>query len=82
MRIVYHWKELTDDGLLKEPKDVGPSYNSQSFNWYGSGHKTKQDAIKHLIHLKDTENVRGDYVLVEVYMPQRKDEAYETTNDE
>jgi len=45
----YHWKKITDDGLLKEPGDFGPYYDTESLNGYG-GHDTEEEAIKQLEH--------------------------------
>jgi hypothetical protein len=68
MKIVYYWKELTEDGLLKEPADIGPYYNEDSFNgWYGF--VTKEEALKRLdeIFKEHSDCVCGKYVLVKTY---------------
>jgi len=43
----YYWKELSSDGLLKEPKEVGAYYESESINNY-YGFASEEDAIIHL----------------------------------
>ena len=64
-----YWKELTDDGLMKEPKDVGPHYSPDSFNCW-SGHDSEELAIEHLEELKKAHKfvVSGNYVLITVYV--------------
>ena len=65
-----YWKELTDDGLMKEPQNVGPYYNQESFNMW-SGHDSEESAVEHLEHLKRLHEYRvnGNFVLVTVYVP-------------
>lgn len=69
MKKRFYWKELTDDGLIKEPKDVGPHYNSDSFNMW-SGHESEEAAVEHLEGLKKSHkyDVNGNYVLVVCYV--------------
>lgn len=43
----YYWKELTDDGLVKEPKELGPHYGKESLNDHG-GFDTEEQALAHL----------------------------------
>ena len=63
-----YWKELTEDGLLKEPKPVGPYYSPETLNQY-QGFETKEEAIKHLESLTETYKyeIPSDLVLVKVY---------------
>jgi len=65
-----YWKELTDDGLMKEPQDVGPAYSPDSFNGW-AGYESEEGAVRHLECLKKKHNyaVNGNYVLVTVYVP-------------
>lgn len=44
MKITYAWRELTDDGLLKSPKKLGPYYNESDVNGY-NGFDTEDEAI-------------------------------------
>lgn len=46
----YHWKEITEDGLLKEPKEFGPYYSTESLNGWG-GHKTEAEAYEKLEYM-------------------------------
>jgi hypothetical protein len=43
----YHWKEITEDGLVKEPKEFGPYYSTESLNGWG-GHESIEDAYEKL----------------------------------
>lgn len=42
----YVWKELTYDGLLKEPRPVGPHYNESTLNDGYSDYESEEDAYK------------------------------------
>jgi len=45
MKLTYYWKELSTDGLLKEPKEVGnPHEHSVDVNNYG-GFDTPEEAL-------------------------------------
>jgi len=46
----YYWKELTSDGLLKEPKEFGPYYSTESLNGWG-GYDSEEAAIEKLIEI-------------------------------
>ena len=68
MELKYKWKELTGDGLMKEPEDVGPYYSKESLNgWWGFD--TEEEAIKELERMKEAHkySFNGDYVLVKIY---------------
>lgn len=43
----YEWKELSNDGLLKDVADEGPYYSTESLNRYG-GFDSKEEAIERL----------------------------------
>lgn len=47
----YYWKEITSDGLVKEPREFGPYYSRESLNGY-SGHDSEDEAIARLIEIK------------------------------
>ena len=72
MKIRFFWKELTDDGLLKVPRDDDPhSMFNNSVNEYG-GFETKEAAIAHLkAYIEEQPRwLRTELVLVEVYEVQ------------
>lgn len=68
LRVKYYWKELTSDGLLKEPKEAGPYYDKVSLNGWG-GFDTEEEAIERLVKMKVEHEYQftDDYVLVKVY---------------
>lgn len=43
----YRWKEVTEDGLLKEPKEFSKSYNTDCLNNV-DGYDTEEQAYKKL----------------------------------
>ena len=51
IRVKYYWKELTSDGLLKEPKEAGPYYSTTNLNGYG-GFDTEEEAVERLTYVK------------------------------
>lgn len=48
----YRWKELTDDGLLKDPKDCGAYYEAENVNGWNDGHNSEQEANEAFLALK------------------------------
>jgi len=46
MKIVYNyrWKELTQDGLLKDPEDCGPYYDPDNVNGWSGGYTSEKEA--------------------------------------
>lgn len=46
----YHWKEITSDGLVKEPEEFGPYYSTESLNGWG-GHDSEEKAYKKLEYM-------------------------------
>jgi len=63
----YRWKELTEDGLLKEPKELG--YESASVNKWGDGFESEEKAQAHLLKLDEAYpyELYYDKVLITVY---------------
>jgi len=49
----YYWKEITDDGLVKEPKEFGGHYEAESLNEYG-GFASENEALKKLVEISET----------------------------
>ena len=66
MSFKYRWKELSDDGLLKEPKKQGPHYMKDDLNEWG-GFDTEQKALNRLEEYKKEYNIYGEYILVKIY---------------
>lgn len=68
-KTTYYWKEITEDGLVKEPKKCGRYYNEDYVNNYGSGYESKEDAIKDLITFRKKHgwSAPGSLFLVEEY---------------
>jgi hypothetical protein len=65
-----YWKEITADGLVKEPKECGPGYSTESLNGW-NGFETEEDAFNHMKYMKETYSfdISGNYILVPVYSP-------------
>lgn len=49
LKTKYYWKELSDDGLLKEPPELGPYYDEVSLNHYGGGYDSEEEAYSDLL---------------------------------
>jgi len=47
----YYWKEITGDGLVKDPREFGPYYSTDSLNGY-DGHDSEDEAIARLIEIE------------------------------
>ena len=63
----YHWKRLTEDGLLKEPKDLGHGY--ANLNDWGCGFDSEEEAQATLLELDESypDDLRYDKVLITIY---------------
>lgn len=69
MAFKYYWKELSGDGLLKEPKGAGPYYSKEYLNKIG-GFENKDEAIQayeEFYKLHGKYYVDRELVLIEVY---------------
>ena len=42
--IKYYWKEISSDGLVKNPEPIGPYYSETILDEYG--YDSKEDALK------------------------------------
>lgn len=69
MQYKYIWRELTDDGLLKEPKDIGAYYEAESVNGYSGGFDTEQEAVDHFTMLSEKHGwaCPRELVLIKIY---------------
>ena len=47
----FRWKELSEDGLLKDPKEYGPYYSRSGLNSYG--YDSKEEALEDLLNNKE-----------------------------
>lgn len=67
--ISYYWKEVSNDGLLKDPSNQGPYWESENINGYSSGFETKEDAIEAMLSFHKRYNIMyEEYTLLESYM--------------
>lgn len=63
----FAWMEISTDGLLKYPAKMGPYYDEVDVNNFG-GFDSEQDAVKHMINLKEAGNfLCGRFILVKSY---------------
>jgi hypothetical protein len=62
----YHWKRLTEDGLLKEPKELG---YSDSLNSWSGGFDSEEEAQAKLLALDESYSydLWYDKVLITIY---------------
>lgn len=69
MKKKYLWKEITDDGLVKEPESLGPYYSQDSWNGFYSGYDTVEEAEAKYKYMENTYSyqVPHNMVLVTVY---------------
>lgn len=59
----YYWKELTEDGLLKEPNGLGPYYSTVSLNDF-DGFESEEEAVEHYESIISSFKFRVPYKLV------------------
>ena len=69
----YHWKRLTEDGLLKEPKDLSHGY--ANLNDWGCGFDSEEEAQAKLLALDESYpyDLRYDKVLITIYKVVEED---------
>ena len=67
MNIYFKWKELTSDGLLKEPATEGPYYEEDVLNGYEGGFESEKGAEEALSRWFKKYRMSPNYVLVKVY---------------
>mgnify|MGYP003671086591 FL=1 len=65
----YHWKRLTEDGLLKEPKDLSHGHGYANLNDWGCGFESEEEAQAKLLALDASYpyELRYDKVLITIY---------------
>ena len=68
MKKTYQWKQLSEDGLLKEPEGYG-HYKDCTPNGYRGFHTVEEHALMYLQKFfHDHEDARGnEYVLLTIY---------------
>lgn len=68
MKKRYEWRELTEDGLLREPKDAGPHYDRSRVNTYG-GFDSEEQAFAAYVAFKKAHKfgIASELVLVAFY---------------
>ncbi len=69
--VKYKWMDISSDGLLKEPEDVGAYYESASVNGFDGCFDTKEEAVQRIKELRERyESSRYEltgFILVEKY---------------
>ena len=74
MSFKYYWKELSKDGLLKDPDPVGPYYSQYSLGIYGFN--SREEAVaryEEFFRIHGPYEVDRSLVLIEVYEVEGKD---------
>lgn len=49
LKTKYYWKELSDDGLLKEPPEKGIYFSPERLNNFGDGYHSEEGACDDLL---------------------------------
>ncbi len=61
----FFWKEISEDGLLKEPPKKGPYYNEVCLNNY-SGYETREEALEDWLKLAKQDYYKyNKFILIE-----------------
>jgi hypothetical protein len=72
MKVRYEWREITDDGLLKQPDVIGPYYDETELN-YDGGYESEEYAIEDLKRYQKTSGWTVELVLVKTYRVEREE---------
>ena len=71
IQVKYYWRELSTDGLLKEPPVAGPYYNTTNMNTMGwnYGYQSEEKAVEALKSFLEEADLYPsiDLVLVPIY---------------
>lgn len=72
----YFWKDLSSDGLLKEPDPIGPYYDQISLNGVlGDGFETEEEALERLQYVQNVSgHFIGHFMLISLYTPEKKND--------
>lgn len=75
MKIRYVWKEISEDGLVKEPKSVGPYYSQENLNGWEGGFDSKEEAIAALRDFvkRYKYDTPRSLILIEEYYPREEE---------
>ncbi len=73
IRVKYEWRELTEDGLLKLPEEVGTFYESEELNCSECGDwafNSEEEAVARFTHLQNKYrgSLREKYTLIKLYV--------------
>lgn len=65
----FYWKDLTGDGLMKEPPPFGPHYDESKLNNWGQGYASEAEAITDYEYMKKIHgfSVPSSLVLISEY---------------
>ena len=75
MAFKYYWKELSKDGLLKDPDPVGSYYSRERLGVYGFN--SREEAVaeyEEFFRIHGPCEVDKELVLIEVYEIEGKDQ--------
>jgi hypothetical protein len=70
----FYWKELSEDGLLKEPRKSGPYYDEYEMNNY-RGFDSREEAFKTwATNIKKGHFLRDRFVLIEEFLLENEED--------
>lgn len=75
MKIKYQWKEISDDGLLKEV-EYREGYYKTLLNGWNDGYDCEEEAVKALkealVSASSRFDIPRELTLIKVYMPREE----------
>jgi len=63
----FMWKEISYDGLIRNPSMYGPEWDQESVNGWGGGYDTEDAALEALAAFKVKYELHYEYILLKVY---------------
>jgi len=65
--VKFKWKEISYDGLIRDPSKYGPEWDQETVNGWGGGYDTEDGAIAAMVEFKAKYDLRYEYTLMKIY---------------
>lgn len=67
LEVKFKWKEISYDGLIRDPSKYGPEWDQETVNGWFGGYDTEDAAIQAMVEFKAKHDLRYEYTLMKIY---------------
>lgn len=67
LEVKFKWKEISYDGLIRDPSKYGPELDQETVNGWDGGYDTEDGAIAAMVDFKAKHDLRYEYTLMKIY---------------